>query len=201
MNVDFIESWGSDLSVVNVSAAFTQNRIIESVERGYFVTEDGQVFGPKGKLSIRQHGKQRYPTYTTNWGERVYGVPVHKLAAYCFYGEESFREGVVVRHLNSDVLDLSKSNIALGSYSDNERDKPSHIRKRSAIAARKAQGYAAKNRKLTEEQAHTVREFYRELGGKKAPQGAVRALSERLGVSRTVLCKIKNKEYYASPTY
>lgn len=186
---------------MNAALTFTQNRIIESVERGYLVTEDGQVLGPKGKLSIGRYGKQRYPTYTTNWEGRVYGMPVHKLAAYCFYGEESFREGVVVRHLNADVLDLSKSNIALGSYSDNERDKPSHIRKRSAIAARKAQGYAAKNRKLTEEQAQTVREFYRELGGKKAPQGAVRELGERLGVSRTVLCKIKNEEYYASPTY
>lgn len=201
MRVDYVNHYGTDLTVVNAALTFTQNRIIESVERGYFVTEDGQVFGPKGKLSVRQHGKQRYPTYTTNWGGRVHGIPVHKLAAYCFYGEESFREGVIVRHLNSDVLDLSKSNIVLGSYSDNERDKPSYIRKRSAIAARKAQGYAAKNRKLTEEQVHTIREFYRELGGKKAPQGAVRELSERLGVSRTVLCKIKNKEYYASPAY
>lgn len=191
----------ADLLVVNAALSYTQNRIVESVERGYYVTEKGLVFGPKGPLQIKCYGKQRYPTYSTNWDNKVWGIPVHKLAAYCFYGDRSFAKGVVVRQLNADVLDVSRNNIVLGSYSDNEMDKPEELRKAAATTARRAQGYAAKNRKLTDTQAEQVKEFYKNLHGKKAPNGTVRALGERLGVSRTVLCKIKNEEYYASSTY
>lgn len=201
MNVDYVEHYGTDLSVVNAARTFTQNRIVEAVQRGYYVTEDGKLFGPKGQLRCRRYGKQTYPTFSTNWGGRVYGIPAHKLAAYCFYGKDAFEPGVVVRHLNADVLDISRENITLGSYSDNERDKPAQVRRRSAIAGRRSQGYRAVNRKLTEDQADEVREFYNNLGGRKAPQGAVKELGEKLGVSRTVLNKIKKGAYYASATY
>ena len=180
---------------------FLQNRIVEATQRGYYVTEDGKLFGPKGQLKCRCYGKQAYPTFSTNWGGRVYGIPAHKLAAYCFYGKDSFEPGVVVRHLNADVLDISRRNIALGSYSDNEMDKPAQVRSRSAAAGRRSQGYRAVNRKLTEDQVDEVMKFYNNLGGRKAPQGSVKELGEKLGVSRTVLNKIKRGMYYASSTY
>lgn len=35
------------------------------------------------------------------------------------------------------------------------------------------------------------------LAGRKAPNGVISAIADKLGVSRTVLFKIKNGEYYA----
>ncbi|QDP66558.1 MAG: hypothetical protein Tp1111DCM1126091_64 [Prokaryotic dsDNA virus sp.] len=174
----------------------TQQRILEAVERGYRVTEEGVLFGPKGVINVRLSGKQRYPTFSTNWGY-VFGIPVHRFAAYCFYGEDAFNPSLVVRHLDANTLNFSKENIILGTHSENNLDKPGDSRVESAKAARKSQGYTPVNAKLDKEQVDVVREFYKKLDGKKAPNGAVKELCDRLGVTRTVLIKIKNGEYYA----
>ncbi len=174
----------------------TQVRILEAVERGYTISECGSLYGIKGILKIKLCGKQRYPTFSTNWGGFVFGVPVHLFAAYVFYGEKAFEKGVVVRHLNANTLDCSKENIVLGTPSENELDKPSYIRKRSATIARASQGKRPINAKLTDSEVAEIREFYNELAGTKAPNGVVKDLCIKYGVSRTVLCKIKNGEYY-----
>lgn len=182
---------------MNAARTKTQERILEAVGRGYYVNPDGAAYGPKGRLSIKRRGRQRYPTISTNWGGTVFGIPAHHLAAYCFYGDSSFDTAVVIRHLNGNTEDLSLDNIVLGTHSQNNLDKSPEVRKSAAQKARMAQGIAAKNRKLTSEQVEEVKVFYDKLSGKKAPSGAVMALGKRLGVSRTVLIKIKNGEYYA----
>ena len=174
----------------------TQVRILEAVERGYTISECGVLYGIKGILKFKLYGKKRYPTFSTNWGGFVFGVPVHLFAAYVFYGENAFEKGVVVRHLNANTLDCSKDNLVLGTPSENELDKPAHIRKRSATIARASQGKRPLNAKLTDEEVIEIREFYNELAGTKAPNGVVKDLCIKYGVSRTVLCKIKNGEYY-----
>lgn len=70
-------------------------------------------------------------------GERV-NLHIHRLAAYFFYGGDTFEEGICVRHLNGDVLNVSAGNIALGSYSENERDKPPELRSRNARKANRS---------------------------------------------------------------
>ena len=174
----------------------TQLRILEAIERGYFMTSCGKLLGVKGEVSFKLYGNQRYPTFSTNWGGFVFGVPVHMFAAYCFYGEKSFKKGVVVRHKDANTLNCSLENIKLGTPSENELDKPKDVRVRSAKIARASQGKRPCNAKLTDEQVEKIRSFYDALGGKKAPQGSVKRLCEELGVTRTVLCKIKNGEYY-----
>lgn len=174
----------------------THTRILEAVEKGYTVTEDGEFFGPKGKLSIRKSGKQRYPTFSTNWGGYVFGVPAHMFAAYIFYGEKCFEEGVVVRHLNADTEDLSKENILLGSYSDNEYDKSEEKRTEAAKKARAAQGKSSFSAKLSKEAVREIRDFYSKLAGKKAPNGSLKALAAKFGVSTTVIINVKNGVYY-----
>lgn len=175
----------------------TQQRVIESIARGYYVTEEGEVFGPKGKLSVKLYGAQRYPTYSTNWGGRVYGVPVHMLAAYCFYGIKAFNPDLVIRHLDGNTLNLSKRNIVLGTHSENNLDKPASVRRAAAVKARAAQGRAAKNRKLTDEQVALVKSMYKKYEGRKPPNGIVTNLAKELGVTRQTLHKIKTGEYYA----
>lgn len=149
----------------------TQQRIIEAISKGYFVTEDGKLYGPKGQLKVSIGGSQRYPTFSTNWGGYVYGIPVHKFAAYVFYGEQSFENNVVVRHLNGNTLDFSKLNLLLGTHSENNMDKSPSVRVASAKAARASQGKRPLNAKLTDEDVEYIKEFYRGLAGRKAPNG------------------------------
>lgn len=174
----------------------TQKRMVEAFERGYRITEDGILHGMKGVINYKLYGNQRYPTFSTNWGGFVYALPVHLFAAYVFYGVSAFEKGVVVRHLNANTLDCSKVNLVLGTPSENENDKPKHVRSRSARIARAAQGKRPLNAKLTDDQVSEIREFYKGLDGNKAPNGSVKKLCLLYGVSRTVLCKIKNGEYY-----
>lgn len=197
IKVEYINHCGDDLSVVDAALlSKVSRRCLESLSRGYYVTEEGEVFGPKGKLSLNSKNQNGYPTYSTNWDGEVFGVPMHKLAALCFYGSKIFDNGVHVRHLDGNKFNLSKLNIVLGTASENELDKPEDQRIATAKIARAAQGFTPTNAKLTPDQVIEVREFYKALGGKKAGNGVVKALCEKLGVCRTVLCKIKNGEYY-----
>lgn len=176
----------------------TQTRTLEAYGRGYRVTDGGKLIGPKGELSVGLYGTQRYPTFSTNWGGRVVSLPIHKFAAFCFYGAESFKEGLVVRHKNGNTLDFSQDNIKLGSHSDNNMDKDPDIRKASAVKARASQGVVPRNAKLLEEDVRAIRLEYESLNGKKAPNGFTKRLTEKFGVSRTVINKIIRGEYYAS---
>jgi hypothetical protein len=191
----YLDHMGSDLTVVNAARTETQRRILEAVSRGYKI-KDGHLFGPKGKLNVAVYGKQRYPTFSTNWGCRVFGVPVHLFAAYVYYGEAAFKEGVVVRHLDGDVRNFSKDNLVLGTHSENNLDKPANVRKAAAVAARASQGFTPTNAKLSEDDVRRIRSFYKRLDGKKAKNGSVKALADELGVSRTVLQNIKNGGSY-----
>lgn len=174
----------------------TKQRIVEAYQRGYRVEPNGRLIGPKGEIKVAKSLKQRYPTFSTNWGGYVFGIPVHQFAAYCYFGDEYLLSNYVVRHLNADTLNFSKNNIALGTGSDNEHDKPTSVRKLTAQLARKAQGFTPKNAKLSEEQVREVRQLYAKAAGKKLPNGVCRDLAARLGVSQTVLIKIKKGEYY-----
>lgn len=188
---------GQDFSSVDLSTlSIKTRRCIESIERGYYVTEDGEVFGPRKKLKPDLLNNQGYPVYSTSWGGKVLQVAVHRLAAFCFYGTSVLDDGVVVRHLDGNKLNFKKSNIALGTVSDNEQDKNPEERKRVAKLARASQGFTPTNAKLTDEQVLEIREFYKNLGGKKAPMGSVKKMCEKYGVSRTVIVKIKNFQYY-----
>lgn len=132
-------------------------------EKGARVTEEGKLIGVSGKeLGVKRRGSQRYPTFSFKCGNEftksgVYGIPVHKLAAYCFYGESMFREGVVVRHLDADVLNVSRENIVLGTSSDNERDKCPKDRSRVARIARAAQGKRPSNARFSDDDVRSIR--------------------------------------------
>ncbi len=196
MNADYITHYGTDLSAVN--AALSRHRVVEAYHMGYKVTDEGVAISHKGNLlKISTGENKRYPTFGVTLNGVFRTLPLHWLAAYCFFGNK-FLSAECVRHLNGDVLNISRANIAIGSFSDNEKDKPAEIRKQAAIKARASQSKRPSNAKLSDEQVNEVLSFYNALNGKRAANGAVAELSSKLGVSRTVLCKIKNGEYYAS---
>ncbi|MEK4360848.1 hypothetical protein NYE48_27965 [Paenibacillus sp. FSL M7-1455] len=154
-------------------------------QKGYRVMDDGTLMGLKGKpLVVRKRGKQGYPTFSVNCGDLtpsgIYGIPVHKFAAYCFYGESTFCEGIVVRHLNANTEDVSKENIKLGTGADNEADKSPEDKSRVARIARAAQGFRALNAKFSDEEVVAIRARFA-----SGESGASIALS--LGVTRNCI--------------
>ena len=173
----------------------TQQRIVEAVARGYYIV-DGLLFSKRQLLSIKRCGTQRYPTFSTNWGGLMYSVPVHQFAAFFYYGAKSFNPKLCVRHRDGNTENFKKSNIILGTPSENNLDKPSHIRIKAAKMARAAQGSTPTNAKLSPDQVREIRDAYNELNGKKAPNGFTKNLCDKYGVSRTVICKVVNHEYY-----
>lgn len=172
----------------------TQTRILEAVERGYSVVE-GKMYGPRGVLSTKLTGLQRYPTFSTNWSG-VFGVPVHLFAAYQYYGVAAFHPEQVVRHLNGDTLDFSKTNLVLGTASENNLDKTAEVRQAVARKARASQPISPGNSKLLPYQVVEIRCAYAQLTTKKAPNGFTKSLCATYGVSRTVIHKIITGKYY-----
>lgn len=161
------------------------------------MTEDGRFTGTVGQeLPISLKGSQKYPSRQVSVGGKKKNYYIHRLAAYCFYGERIFDEGIVVRHLNGDKTDCSKGNIAIGTTSENHMDKPSEVRSRSAsIAARARVNVERKTlRKLTDKQAYEVKSLIH------SGVDCV-TISKKFGVSDEAIYQIKNGETYKDIHY
>jgi hypothetical protein len=171
-------------------------RVVEAVQRGYYVTLCGRLFGPKGQLKVRRAENQHCPTFSTNWSGRVYGIPVHKLAAYQWFGEAAFAPGTHVRHLDANTENFKITNLRLGTATQNARDVPPEQRAAKARHARAAQGFTSTNAKLTPEDVRHIRAVYAAKTGKTVAQGVCAELCRRYGVSRTVINKVVRREYY-----
>jgi hypothetical protein len=163
-------------------------------KKGYRVTDNGLLIGLNGRpLSVKLRGNQRYPTFSVSGVDGiknkygVFGIPVHKYAAYCFYGDEA-RNSECVRHLNGNALDFSKENIALGTHQQNEYDKAAEIRSNSARKARAAQGYRAKNSKFNTDQVKYIRSSH--------PAKSYREIAEEFNVTpQCIFLIVKRKNY------
>jgi hypothetical protein len=141
----------------------TKEAIKIAYKRGYRVSDEGVLLSPYGntlKISISKN--QRYPSFSISRVPNVknkygvFGIPIHKFAAYCFYGEDAFY-CQCVRHLNGNVLDVSRKNIALGTHSENNLDKNKEKRSSAAKKARAAQGKRPTNAKFDENQISYIR--------------------------------------------
>ena len=175
--------------------------ILDAYSRGYRVTAKGKLISPHGvERVIKVHSKRKasYPFFSISVAtfiakSKVFGIPVHKFAAYCFYKEESFRDGLEVRHVNGNVLDVSKRNIKLGTRSQNELDKPKAVRRRSAQCARMSQGSIPFNRRFTDAEVSEIRSLCR--GGGRGIQSQQ---ARRFKVGKTTISKIVRGESYAA---
>lgn len=125
------------------------------------ITSTGKRVKPK------LYGTQRYPCYTIAVvkKERV-SFLIHKFAGFLSFGEAALKTGVHVRHLDGNRMNLSESNLALGTASDNELDKPKNERSERALHARNFQlrnGIKSSRQVVSDEQAEIIIRAYREL--------------------------------------
>lgn len=180
--VDYIMSAASDCK--------THRYIRIAYERGYRMDgETGEVISPTGyRRPVTAVGKQRYPSFaitiTEDGKKRTASFMTHKFAAYCYFGEDAFTHHV--RHLHGDRNNLRRADIALGSPSENEMDKPAAVRTASAKKARASQD-TSPAAKLTPDQVKWI--LSRPMSTRK--------MAEALNVCRATIQKVIRGITYA----
>lgn len=122
-------------------------RVLYAADRGYRVDVDGDVLSPSGrrlKLDANSYGYLRF--YVRNRRRGLRGsVPVHMLAAYQWHGVGALEEGIQVRHRDGDQSNNARSNILIGTGSENMMDVDANVRRRVSAAgleARRRMGLA-----------------------------------------------------------
>lgn len=159
--------------------------ILEAYRRGYRMeSATGNIISVTGKIrETKLFDGQRYPSFAmtviVDGKKKTASFPVHKFAAYCYFGADALK--LQVRHLDSNTCDASFGNILLGTRRDNEMDKPANIRSRSAKAARASQGISGVTQKLAYEDAQVI----------KLSAESSSILAKRYGVSRSTVQLIK----------
>lgn len=138
--------------------------LIEASRAGYEVMDDGQVIAPSGRYrtlcgKIRGQGRTaQYLYFTITTGSRedntraTRTVMVHRLSAYQKFGDDMFREGVQVRHLDNNEQNNAPANLCLGTGSVNMMDRPPEVRSAHAGKA---------HRKYTDEQIVEMVEMHK----------------------------------------
>lgn len=111
------------------------NNILFAIEKGYKIGEKGDIYYKNNKINLYTSGSNYYRFSIRNESGQSKSIKVHRLQAYEKYGNEVFKENIVVRHLNGDSLDNSWDNIKIGTHSDNKMDIPKENRIKSATTA------------------------------------------------------------------
>lgn len=123
--------------------------ILTAIEKGYTIDDQGNVTGMKGFVLKLCPNTEGYLAFSIKMDGVKVNVYPHRFQAYKQFGDEIFKEGVEVRHLDGNNQNNSKENIAIGTHSDNMMDKPAEVRQQMALKARlahKAQKEALKNK-------------------------------------------------------
>lgn len=107
----------------------------KAYEKGYRITEEGDVVGLKKEKVGFTHGNgyRRFKMRDEN-GENI-NVAAHRLQAYQKFGEGIYQEGMVVRHLDGNPDNNHVDNIAIGTMRENIMDRPAAERLAHAIHA------------------------------------------------------------------
>lgn len=136
-------------------------KLLHAIELGYKVNIDGKIISPSGKIIKGSKTAQGYNHTSALFNGKKFKVMAHRLQAYFKYGSKIFNEGIHVRHLNGIPDDNSFENIAIGTASENNMDKPKDVRVRAAVLS---QANRKKRFKYNYEQ---IKDFYTKHGWQK----------------------------------
>ena len=119
-----------------MSEPISHSLIRELFEKGYTVI-DGKVISPLTNKELTLQKKKDGYLFINHRSRdgMTRSAMIHRLVAYKKYGEEMFKEGLEVRHLDNNQLNNLENNIALGTRYENSMDRVEEDRKRSAIYA------------------------------------------------------------------
>jgi len=157
-----------------------------ALEKGYKITEEGVVIGPSGEQVKTRPGRDDYPRFTVrNRDGKARPLDVHRLAALQWFGDALYEPGIETRHLNGNINDFSRSNIAIGTKGQNQMDKTPEMRRSQANHA------ASFVRKLTPAQVANLRAD-REQGA------SYDELRLKYGVAKSTISYVVNNKTYAA---
>ena len=94
-------------------------QLIKAYEKGYRII-NGELFNPLNSKLNGWKDKNGYRIFHISKN----GSPIHfhRLVAYQKFGDEIFKEGIEVRHLDNNNLNNFDDNIAIGTRFDNIMD-------------------------------------------------------------------------------
>lgn len=88
-----------------------QQSIVAAAKKGYTISEQGEIFNPKGEELTRS--TDDYPAISVSLNGVKFNLPLHRLQAYTKYGAKALEAGVVVRHLDGNKKNCSSENISI----------------------------------------------------------------------------------------
>ena len=138
--------------------------IVYALDKGFTVTDDGEVLDPDGKRMKAPANSTGYRTLTLvhPYYKRGYSsVLVHRLAAAYFFGEQVLGKQCV-RHLDDDRLNNHRSNLQPGTFKENRGDIPKE--KLTALGKKHAHLLVERSRKLTDKDVLAMR-YHRSMTG------------------------------------
>lgn len=103
--------------------------------KGYSIDKNGILRNFKNEIvkgCIKKTKGYKLKITGIRYKGKRYNLTFHRFQAYIKYGNDMFKSGIEVRHLNGDSLDNSYDNIAIGTHSQNMMDIPIEERKRKA---------------------------------------------------------------------
>jgi hypothetical protein len=96
--------------------------IIEAHRIGYRIEGDS-VISPTNRVLKLHYDRDGYPVVGISVNGKPATIFVHRMAAFQYYGMETFLEGNCVQHLDNDKTNFKKENLKVGNYSENEKHK------------------------------------------------------------------------------
>lgn len=113
-----------------------QQALLTAYQKGYRVINGEVVYR---NIKVKGYNRIHNGTYHTFSVQispnKRSEVPTHRLVAYQKFGNNIFKKGIVVRHLDSNSLNNKEENINIGTQSDNVMDRSEEARRISAIRA------------------------------------------------------------------
>lgn len=115
----------------------SQQYVIHAHKIGYRVLECGTVVSSRGRIRKVRKGTNGYPRFNVKLEGKAVQVEVHRLAAFQLFGQDTFTNGLVVRHLNDDKNDSSHKNLKLGTHAENLQDSYRNGKRKSKMKSTK----------------------------------------------------------------
>ena len=155
--------------------------ILKAITRGYIVTRQGRLYNFKTKKYRKLNNAIRGRLYIRlRIKKENKNLYINRLMGYQKFGNEIFKKGIEVRHLNGNYKDNSYRNIAIGTLSQNRLDIPKQTRVRLASIA---------NRKFTNNEIKNI------INDRKKGLN-YSALSDKYNVARCFFSYLFNKALY-----
>lgn len=151
-----------------------------------FDFETCEIIRPSGhrRKIDKIYGQQRYPFDGFTYEGKNFSFKVHRLCAYIKFGDEVFKDGVLVRHLDDNPLNLSWDNLVLGTPQDNARDilKTDRVsRAKHARSFQKRSSWCKTEDSLVEE---ILRDYFSTMKGlPKKPHGLVLQMAKKFDIA------------------